>query len=90
MEDRKHDQERSTTVSRRRAIAGAGAVAGAAWVAPQIISAPAASAATAGPGNVVAVGTNGTIVVTADATTWTLATSGVPTAQRLNGVAALS
>jgi len=78
VEDRNHDQERATTVSRRRAIAGAGAVAGAAWVAPQIISALAASAATAGPGNVVAVGNSGTIVVTADAKTWTLATSGVP------------
>ena len=78
MEDRNHDQERAATVSRRRAIAGVGAVAGAAWVAPQIISAPAASAATAGPGNVVAVGNAGTIVVTTDAETWTLAVSGVP------------
>lgn len=80
MQDHDDDQVRGVggTVSRRRAIAGAGAVAGAAWVAPQIISAPAASAATLAPGNVVAVGNAGTIVVTVDATTWILATSGVP------------
>lgn len=67
----------AATPSRRRVLAVGGATAAAVWVAPQVISVDAASAATSFLQSVVAVGNGGTIVSSPDSVVWTSRTSGV-------------
>ena len=79
-------------VSRRRMLAAGSAVAMTAWVAPQIVSTTAASAATLPPGpppTAVAVGVGGEVFVSPDdGATWSAASVPPPGAGDLLAVAA--